>query len=346
MTARPTPLRARHPPQRARASPSPRQVADALTAADRRRVELVEITTYGDVARGALAQIGGTGVFVSALRDALLAGEIDLAVHSLKDLPTAPADGLVVAAVPRRERPARRPGRPRRPRRSAELPAGRAGRHRLAAARRAAARARPRPRRRRRSAATSTPGCALVADGELDAVVLARAGLARLGRLDEVTEVLDPSTCSPRPGRARWRSSAAPATPVDRRAVAAARRPRDPGRRHRRARRCSPPSRPAAPRPSGALASRRRADGGTELHLRAVVAAVDGSAHASALSATAPLGERSSPRSRLAADLLAEGAAASDRRSPPGAPGGDRLVSPTAEEARVRVGRLRRRRPR
>ncbi len=51
------------------------------------------MTTYGDTSREALAQIGGTGVFVSALRDALLAGEVDLAVHSLKDLPTADADG-------------------------------------------------------------------------------------------------------------------------------------------------------------------------------------------------------------------------------------------------------------
>ena len=45
------------------------------------------MTTFGDVSRAELAQIGGTGVFVSALRESLLAGEIDLAVHSLKDLP-------------------------------------------------------------------------------------------------------------------------------------------------------------------------------------------------------------------------------------------------------------------
>ena len=51
------------------------------------------ITTFGDVSRAQLAQIGGTGVFVSGLRARLLDGDIDIAVHSLKDLPTAPADG-------------------------------------------------------------------------------------------------------------------------------------------------------------------------------------------------------------------------------------------------------------
>ena len=68
-------------------------------------VELVMITTTGDVNRAPLEQIGGTGVFVSALRDALQAGEIDVAVHSLKDLPTAPVEGLTLGAVPVREDP-------------------------------------------------------------------------------------------------------------------------------------------------------------------------------------------------------------------------------------------------
>ena len=80
-------------------------VADALTARTGRAVELVPVTTYGDTSREALAQIGGTGVFVTALRDALLAGEVDFAVHSLKDLPTAAAEGILLAAVPPREDP-------------------------------------------------------------------------------------------------------------------------------------------------------------------------------------------------------------------------------------------------
>ena len=73
------------------------------------------IRTEGDVSREPLAQIGGTGVFVSALRDALLRGEVDLAVHSLKDLPTADPEGIALAAVPAARGPARRrrgPGRP------------------------------------------------------------------------------------------------------------------------------------------------------------------------------------------------------------------------------------------
>lgn len=67
--------------------------------------EFVPITTTGDVDRRELTQIGGTGIFVTAVRDALLAGTIDLAVHSLKDLPTAPQPGLRIAAVPVREDP-------------------------------------------------------------------------------------------------------------------------------------------------------------------------------------------------------------------------------------------------
>jgi hydroxymethylbilane synthase len=63
-------------------------------------VEIVPIVTEGDRSAAAVAQMGGTGVFVTALRRALLDGEIDVAVHSYKDLPTAPADGITIAAVP------------------------------------------------------------------------------------------------------------------------------------------------------------------------------------------------------------------------------------------------------
>ncbi|MYZ35110.1 hydroxymethylbilane synthase, partial [Streptomyces sp. SID4917] len=80
-------------------------VADAVRELSGRPVELVEITTFGDTSREHLSQIGGTGVFVTALRDALLRGEVDFAVHSLKDLPTAQPDALTLAAVPRREDP-------------------------------------------------------------------------------------------------------------------------------------------------------------------------------------------------------------------------------------------------
>src|SRR4051812_27547270 len=82
-----------------------RWVGDRLTAALGREVELVEITTHGDRDSQPLTQLGGTGVFVTALRQALADGRIDVAVHSLKDLPTAPADGLALAAIPVREDP-------------------------------------------------------------------------------------------------------------------------------------------------------------------------------------------------------------------------------------------------
>jgi hydroxymethylbilane synthase len=66
-------------------------------------VELVFITTQGDVKTGPLGQIGGQGLFTKEIQRALLAGEVDVAVHSLKDLPTAPIAGLVIGAVPLRE---------------------------------------------------------------------------------------------------------------------------------------------------------------------------------------------------------------------------------------------------
>ena len=104
-----------------------RQVASMITERTGRPVEIVGVTTLGDVSRAQLTQIGGTGVFVSALREALLGGEIDVAVHSLKDLPAGPAAGITLGAVPPRVRPAgpSASARPRRPRRRAGLRAAR-----------------------------------------------------------------------------------------------------------------------------------------------------------------------------------------------------------------------------
>jgi hydroxymethylbilane synthase len=78
------------------------QVAATL-AAGGTDSSFVGITTAGDVDQRHLTEIGGTGVFVSAVRDALRRGEIDVAVHSLKDLPTASADDLEIIAIPTRE---------------------------------------------------------------------------------------------------------------------------------------------------------------------------------------------------------------------------------------------------
>src|SRR5690606_11539911 len=77
-------------------------MADKIRAVSGREVEIVRVTTEGDTSRASLSSLGGTGVFASALREALLAGECDLVVHSLKDLPTALAPGLRIGAVPKR----------------------------------------------------------------------------------------------------------------------------------------------------------------------------------------------------------------------------------------------------
>lgn len=167
-----------------------RWVADRLVALGH-EVELVEVTTFGDASSAPLASIGGTGVFASALRQALLEGAVDIAVHSLKDLPVLPEPDLVVAAIPVREDPrdalVARDGLT-----LGELPPG-------------SVVGTGAPRRAAQLAAlglglvtTSIRGnvdtrISLVRDGSCDAVVLARAGLARLGRLEEVSEVLHPT---------------------------------------------------------------------------------------------------------------------------------------------------------
>ena len=197
-------------------------VAQAITERTGRPVELVGVTTQGDVSRAQLAQIGGTGVFVSALRDALLAGQVDLAVHSLKDLPTGPPDGIVLAAVPARDDP-RDALIGRDGAKLADLPPGASiG---TGSPRRAAQLLLLRQDIRcvpiRGNAGTRL---AKVGAGELDAVVLAAAGLARLGRLDAGEPDLRARGHAARagPGRAgggmpgrrttTWPSSSAPST--------------------------------------------------------------------------------------------------------------------------------------
>jgi hydroxymethylbilane synthase len=176
-----------------------RQVAEAITARTGRPVEIVGVTTLGDVSRAQLTQIGGTGVFVSALREALLAGEVDLAVHSLKDLPTGPATGIVLAAVPPRGDPrdalVARDGA-----KLADLPPG--ARIGTGSPRRAAQLLGLRSDLRcvpiRGNAGTRL---GKVSEGELDAVVLAYAGLARIGHVAAVTQVFEPDEMLPAPGQ-------------------------------------------------------------------------------------------------------------------------------------------------
>jgi len=174
-------------------------VADLITERTGCQVELVGVTTFGDVSRAQLAQIGGTGVFVSGLRARLLDGDIDIAVHSLKDLPTTPAEGIELAAVLPREDPrdalAARGGA-----KLADLPSG--ATIGTGSPRRAAQLLLLRPDVRPvpvRGNADTRLG--RVTSGEVDAVVLAYAGLARIGRLDAVTQVFDPDEMLPSPGQ-------------------------------------------------------------------------------------------------------------------------------------------------
>jgi len=162
-------------------------VARSLSGKTGRPVELVTISTEGDRSKESLASLGGTGVFASALRDALLAGECDAIVHSLKDLPTAPHPGLVIAAIPRRE-DARDALCARDGLTLDTLPEG--------------ARVGTGSPRRQAQLRARRPDVEVVdirgnidsrlrrVGDDLDAVILAAAGLGRIGRLDAISEFL------------------------------------------------------------------------------------------------------------------------------------------------------------
>ncbi|WFF01647.1 hydroxymethylbilane synthase [Micromonospora sp. WMMD964] len=176
------------------------QIAEALTAATGRPVELVEVVTAGDRSTAPVHRLG-VGVFVSALRDALTARTIDFAVHSYKDLPTAAAAGLHIAAVPARQDPRdaliARDGRT-----LAELPpgatVGTGALRRIAQLHALGLQLEVTPIR---GNVDTRLARVLGPDADLDAVVLARAGLARLGRVDVITETLDPMLMLPAPAQ-------------------------------------------------------------------------------------------------------------------------------------------------
>ncbi|WP_433313464.1 hydroxymethylbilane synthase [Micromonospora sp. CA-269861] len=176
------------------------QIAEAVTAATGRPVELVEVVTAGDRSSAPVHRLG-VGVFVSALRDALTAGTIDFAVHSYKDLPTAAAGGLHIAAVPARQDPRdaliARDGRT-----LAELPpgatVGTGALRRIAQLHALGLQLEVTPVR---GNVDTRLARVLGPEADLDAVVLARAGLARLGRVDVITETLDPMLMLPAPAQ-------------------------------------------------------------------------------------------------------------------------------------------------
>ena len=283
-------------------------VADALRSLGH-EVELVPVTTEGDVSRAPLATLGGTGVFAAALREALVRGEIDLAVHSLKDLPTARHPDLTVAAVPRREDPrdavVTADGRA-----LAELATGArigTGSPRRAAQLRALGWGLE-PQDIRGNVDTRLR---LVADGAVDAVVLAHAGLRRLGLNDRVSEVLDPIQMLPAPGqgalavecrtdRADLHEILAPLDDPDSRACVEAER----GVLALLEAGCSAPVGALAEIVEGESAE----SGGLELSLRAAVVALDGTAELRRSAAGDPDDPRGLAR-RLADLLLEDGAA-------------------------------------
>ncbi|MHA7241116.1 hydroxymethylbilane synthase [Arthrobacter sp. TMS1-12-1] len=180
-------------------------VAESVSALAGLPYDLVRVRTEGDILKGSLSQIGGTGVFVAALRDALLEERCDVAVHSLKDLPTLPAPGLTVASVPEREDVrdalcardgltlATLPDGARvgtgSPRRAAQLRSARPGLDVVDI--------RGNVDTRLGRVAGLVPG----APGDLDAVVLAAAGLRRLGREETITELIDTDVMLPAAGQ-------------------------------------------------------------------------------------------------------------------------------------------------
>jgi len=280
-------------------------VAELVRDRLQRDVELVEISTQGDTSSAPLTQLGGTGVFVSALRDALLDGRIDVAVHSLKDLPTQPCEGIVLAAVPLREDP-RDVVVARDDLTLGELASG----------------ARVGTGSPRRASQLHALGLGLdvvdirgnvdtrigkVRTGEYDAVVLARAGLARLQRLDEVTEVLDPLQMLPAPGQG---ALAVECQSADTELAAELALLDDaPSRAAVEAERavlatleggCSAPV--------GALADVVEGDDGDELWVRAIALSHDGGLSVR-MSATGPPADAAGVGTRLASEMLADGAA-------------------------------------
>lgn len=285
-------------------------VQSELVAAELRRAlgvetELVSVVSDGDRSAAALTEIGGVGVFVGAVREALVEGRVDLAVHSLKDLPTAPDGRVVLAAVPIRSDP--RDALVARDALSlGELPAG----------------ARIGTGSPRRAAQLNALGLgvqivpirgnvdtrlAKVAAGEYDGVVLARAGLLRLGREGEITETLDPIQVLPAPGQGALAvevAADAAALADDVRGVLD-----DVGTRSAclAERTLLLELEAGCSAPIGALAEVAEGDDGEELWLRGVVAAIDGS-HLVRLSATGRPEDATAVGAALAAELMAEGA--------------------------------------
>lgn len=280
-------------------------VADLIRERLGRDVELVEITTEGDTNGAPLATMGGTGVFVSALRDALLRGDVDIAVHSLKDLPTVPAEGITLAATPTREDPrdvvVARDGLT-----LGELPVG----------------SRVGTGSPRRATQLEALGLGLeivdirgnvdtriakVRSGDYDAVLLARAGLSRLGRVDEATEVLDPLQMLPAPGQG---ALAIECRSDDTDLIGSLSRLDDHSTRAAvtAERALLATLEAGCSAPLGALAEVVEGEDGDELWIRAIVLSPDGGLSVR-MSMTGDVDDAAGTGNRLASEMLADGAA-------------------------------------
>jgi len=174
-------------------------VAEELARLSQRRVDIVPVSTRGDRSAAPLDSFGSVGVFVSAVRAAVIEGRADVAVHSLKDVPTAPEPRVLMAAIPQREDP-----------RDALCSVGHRTLAQLApgavvgtgSPRRAAFLRASRPDLQVRGIRGNVDTrLALLDSGNVDAVVLACAGLSRLGRMASCSQALAPDIVLPAAGQ-------------------------------------------------------------------------------------------------------------------------------------------------
>jgi hydroxymethylbilane synthase len=175
------------------------QIARQLRERCGRTAVLVTVATPGDESAAPIERLGTTGVFTTTLREALLRGEVDLVVHSGKDLPTAPIPGLRVVAFPAREDPRDALIWPGGTSLEALPPGARIGTgspRRAALLRAAGPELQIVPVR-----GNVDTRLRKLADGEVDALVLAMAGLSRLKLLDAAVTPLDPSLFMPAPAQ-------------------------------------------------------------------------------------------------------------------------------------------------
>ena len=175
-------------------------VRDLLRAVTPRPIELVEIETVGDqVQNVSLVQLGGEGAFTKAIQQALLDNRVDVAVHSLKDLPTFKVEGLTLAAVPQRG-PTGDAFVSKKHRAFAQLPQG--ALVATSSLRRKAQLLHRRPDLRLTDIRGNVETrLRKLAEQDLDAIILAHAGLVRLGLTEHITEVLDQAWMYPAVGQ-------------------------------------------------------------------------------------------------------------------------------------------------